>query len=254
MAGSRHSSSVAPVFIRFALGLTFLWAGFGKILEHMPVTGSDAAILTSMGVLEPLKSDPSSPPPKDSQGPPAPDSLSTSPEHAQQPGGEQKVLAVHGITLLLYHQSHPTPDASGNTPTPLVPAWAGQDRWPLYLAWTATVSELMGGLFVLVGLLTRLSSFMLAGTIGTAMWLTQLGPAIQAHNTLLGFIPNHPPYATDVAGTPVFAILFWHLLLLFSSLSLMFSGAGALSFDRALFPNNASPSRRPQAATSPDSV
>lgn len=64
----RHSSAVliAPLFLRLALAVTFLWAGFGKLLGPFEVSAPDAAILANLGVLTP----PSAPTPPPTPTPP----------------------------------------------------------------------------------------------------------------------------------------------------------------------------------------
>ncbi len=44
--------SLAPLFLRVALGVTFLWAGLGKVVEEYGVKGAEAATLANLGVLE----------------------------------------------------------------------------------------------------------------------------------------------------------------------------------------------------------
>jgi uncharacterized membrane protein YphA (DoxX/SURF4 family) len=44
--------SLAPLFLRVALGVTFLWAGLGKVVEEFEVKGAEAATLANLGVLE----------------------------------------------------------------------------------------------------------------------------------------------------------------------------------------------------------
>jgi len=46
----RMAVSAAPIFLRIGLGVTFLWAGLGKILSDVAVQGQNAAILANMGV------------------------------------------------------------------------------------------------------------------------------------------------------------------------------------------------------------
>jgi uncharacterized membrane protein YphA (DoxX/SURF4 family) len=60
----RHSSAVliAPLFLRLALAVTFLWAGFGKLLGPFEVGPQDAAILANLQVLTPPAA-PTPPPP-----------------------------------------------------------------------------------------------------------------------------------------------------------------------------------------------
>ena len=209
--------SIAPLFLRLALAVTFLWAGFGKILETIPVKEGAAATLATMGIVAPADGKP-----KDTY------EASDFPE-------EVRVRRLHGITLMLTSVNGQASDQNAAT-MPLVPAALTQGAWPSRLAWACAITEVVGGLFVLVGLLTRLAGFSLACTMLAAMWLTQIGPAMQAGRTVLGFIPDHPPYGTDAAGSPLFAMLLWQCSLLCVGLSLTFSGPGLLSFDRALFP------------------
>lgn len=294
MAGSCSTGhSLAPIFLRVALGITFLWAGFGKILQEMPVKGEAAAALANMGVISggtkpepnsipkvPAPGDVASPPDRSPERPATDKSDPNKPEetkatdkqishatpalagsgasiltvarplleseHQNTPvtsiysgadfPNETSVRAVYGIALLVHSSANPAPAANGTSGMPLLPARLGEGRWPVYLAWAAAVAELVGGLFVLVGLMTRFASLNLAVTMAVAMWLTKIGPAIQANDTLLGFLPNHPAFARDAAGNAIHAVLMWQFILLCAALSLVFSGAGALSFDRALLP------------------
>ncbi len=45
-------SSIAPIFLRLALGVTFVWAGLGKLEGEMRISGEPAAILANMGLHE----------------------------------------------------------------------------------------------------------------------------------------------------------------------------------------------------------
>src|SRR4051812_2087450 len=40
----------APLILRICLGLIFIWAGLGKLMDTFPVKGQDAADLANMGV------------------------------------------------------------------------------------------------------------------------------------------------------------------------------------------------------------
>jgi uncharacterized membrane protein YphA (DoxX/SURF4 family) len=285
---------MAPLFLRIAVGVTFLWAGLGKVLETMPVQGEQAARLANMGVMptppkpvaprngsaavpaptvtpKPAPTTPTEPaaPPAtvpDAKDPPADGAraavppmmrLQTETSSQAAPSAAPKkytasdfpqelvVPRVYGLALLLQNAANPAPRASdGVTPMPLWPASLVQDRWPVYTAWFVVVSELVGGLFVLVGLLTRLSAAFLTGAMAGAIWLTQIGPAIQSGVTWAGFLPRHAPYGLDDAGNPLFIMLLWQLSLLCAAKALVFLGGGFLSFDRALFPASGGP-RRP---------
>lgn len=46
--GQKLAYHIAPIFLRLVLGLTFLWAGLGKIIEEMEVTEDNAPALVRM--------------------------------------------------------------------------------------------------------------------------------------------------------------------------------------------------------------
>ncbi|MGD9789870.1 MAG: DoxX family membrane protein [Phycisphaerales bacterium] len=260
--------TLSPLLLRLCLGITMLWAGLGKIIPTMPVQGEQAAMLAQLGVIErPVTETPQGPEPTAAEFP-----------------GERQVRRVHGITLLLAQsaESHtPTPEAGAETapepsttvPTPahdetpdapvveptagagtstplvtrLWPRFLSEGRWPVYGAWAAALTETIGGALVLVGLLTRLSGFTLACVMGTAMWLTQIGPAMMSGDAALGFLPNHG--AWDIAnGQAAFATLFWQFSLFSIALALLFMGAGKASIDRALFAPAVDEAHHPRSA------
>lgn len=149
---------------------------------------------------------------------------------AAAPAEPRKVLGLHGLSVLLYNSTYPLPKSDGTAANATWPKWAGSGRKPVYLAWAVTVTELLAGLLVLMGLLTRLGALGLAGVMLGAMWLTEIGPAMASGSTVLGFLPNRPafePRAWDV--------LMFQFTLFMSSLALLFIGSGTISLDRALF-------------------
>jgi uncharacterized membrane protein YphA (DoxX/SURF4 family) len=138
-----------------------------------------------------------------------------------------EVKSLYNLAILTYNAAHPTPDADGNTPPPIWPEWAARDDWPRYMAWAAAAVELLAGILIALGLLTRLSAFSLAGVMLTAAWLTELGPAIQSGDTLLGFLPNHDPWDIN-AWRPVL----WQCSLFGAAVALTLTGPGAIALDR----------------------
>jgi len=141
-----------------------------------------------------------------------------------EPGNYRR---VYGLALVVHKAAFPSPDAEGNVRQPFWPEWAGEGRWPVVLAWAAATTELLGALLLVIGFLTRFTGLALAGTMANAAWLTQIGPALQSGDTVLGFLPNYPTF--DVAAwTP----LLWQFALFCAGSALLFSGAGALSLDR----------------------
>ncbi|MBY0308333.1 MAG: DoxX family membrane protein [Phycisphaerales bacterium] len=333
-SGANKGPLVAPLLLRLALGVTFIWAGLGKLVPTVEYAGQDAAILANLGTgvaptqpLAPLTSPASGAgtPATPSLAPPAmlplPDAPApTSP--AASPGGGTKSgektnskakpsnrpsrtqtgvgSAVQGTLLAALStddlpaaarsdrarsasrqpqpapngqptKGHPTGPSSATTlppggrftatdfpepararrayglavvmvkaayPQPAPGRPAPDAHWPkgfaaapwvIWLAFGAAVVELFGGVLVLVGFLTRLSAGMLVLVMLTAMWLTQIGPAVSSGQTQFGFLPDKTWWDPQAWST-----FLWQLLIMASGLALMATGAGLLSVDRAL--------------------
>jgi len=288
-------SLIAPLFLRVVIGLTFLWAGLGKLTTEFEVSGAPAATLASMGVRgraviavpgegvieipaietvrpgaipdrRPLPTEPLMEPEPVREPVREPDAepaitpgtpvKRTAPQPAAEPAlrpaplmrvqasgpvvvvsSERMVVSgVYGIALLVKAKADPVPDAAGITGKAILPRTFGEGRWPVYLAWTAAITELVGGVMLLVGLFTRLGAFALTGTMLMAVWLTEVGPAMAAGTAKWGFLPAHGWFEMDAAGNYAFAKFGWQMALLAGSAALMFLGGGFLSLDRLLFP------------------
>lgn len=224
MGSTQTSSSMAPVFLRLGLGLVFIWAGLGKVMTTMNVTGEDAAILANMGVVTPGGTPAGSTPeaPQGEAPKPAPGASRAAPGEsrgtprgtataAPDPTGPalpelMQVVRVSERTytaadfpdpvgvkpvymLALSLKKAATPDGKGSMV--LWPGALAHGSWPVWTAWAVTWAEIGGGALVLVGLLTRIGALALGGVMLGAIWLTQVGPALQSGNTRLGFLPNH---------------------------------------------------------------
>ncbi len=280
-------TSIAPIFLRIVVGVTFLWAGLGKLEGEMRVSGEPAAILANMGLhiakknAQPITAEasgspasapaggselgkpapvdqfgppvpPPEPPPASAPQPVLPDAQTTESPKAEPPPAtatpptdpkvartysagefpkEFAVKRVYGLALILHRASYPAPRADATLATKLWPQRFGRGAWPLFFAWSVAITEVVGGVCVLTGLLTRLSASGLACVMLAAIWLTEVGPAVQAGTTVLGFIPDRDWLAVDQWKT-----LFWQFSLVMSALALAFMGSGALGFDRKLFP------------------
>lgn len=153
---------------------------------------------------------------------------------ASQPGGsaapsQRTVRRVWGLALRIHESANPGVDAAGAQRMKLWPAAIGSGNWPRYFAIAVVVAELGGGVLVGLGLLTRLGAFALAGVMLGAMWLDQIGPAVQAGGTVLWVLPAHG--AWDVAA---WRPLLWQFALLCCACAVVLLGAGAPSLDRAL--------------------
>lgn len=144
-----------------------------------------------------------------------------------------EVRGYAGLVLALHRAIHPglNPDDS----TPLMRLWPDfdpsteYDHWPRYAALAAALTELIGGILILVGLLTRFSAFGLANVMLVAMWLTGFGPAIQSGSTRLGFLPDYPWFGSDQ-----WTLLLFQFSLFGAAMALVFAGPGTLSMDRLL--------------------
>jgi len=175
------------------------------------------------------------PQPEDPVAEPEPDPTAEDPTEvvfvAQAQPAAQKVANANQIALMLYAGANPQPvvneDGTTSTPLAIVPQGLGAPPWPKYLAWAAAITELVAGGLLLIGALTRFSGLAVAGIMGVALWLTQIGPAISSGNTWLGFLPMNDPMNPGSYTT-----LLFQLALLAMGLALLFSGPGMLSVDR----------------------
>ncbi|MFN0132096.1 MAG: DoxX family protein [Phycisphaerales bacterium] len=197
---ARLGLNAAPLFLRLFLAACFLYAGITKITNSFPVAPEQLPTLAAIG----LAPDPANPP--------------------------KTIRAVHGLSIMLHAASRPTPDAQDRTPMPLWPKALGTGPWPARFAWAVALTEISGGAFILLGLLTRLAALEIAGVMLGAAWLTQFGPAIQSGKTTLGFLPAHDTF--DAANWATFWL---QLACLAMSLALALLGPGRLSVDHALF-------------------
>ncbi len=316
----------SPVFLRVALGLTFLWAGAGKLFDEKRLDSNEAAILTSMGVTlpgattapaatpaptppavplttpptpkpgaapatdapAPAMSPPAVPIPEQPRGnqprnrqssptkrdnparqitsaepsakllansPPVPgDQLdladmaaarktqATNPKpagpkatpsatkpSATAPASGPAVRKLYDLALLLKKSS--TPPASGGMA--LWPGWASGGSWPVTFAWAAALGEFVCGAALLVGLFTRISALGIVSIMLGAMWLTELGPAIQTGKTFLYLVPSRE--AGELFSVAVWQRWFWQLSLICSGIALAMLGPGPLSLDHGVF-------------------
>lgn len=271
MPPTPRSQALAPLFLRLSLGVTFLVAGMGKVLPEMPVSGASAALLANMGVFSKAAPKPADAPAlPQTDTPPAttpdrPRPVPTEPlPPATQPQGRSGPLTMlalmapakpqtatvytaedfpdpvavkplYGLALLIHGVAHPAPDANGRTPMRLWPSFLAGGRWPVYIAWMVTIAEIAGGALLLIGLFARLAAFLTASCMVGAIWLTEVGVALQTGKTWLGFLPDYPPFAPPGSPDGSYSGLMLQFILLTSSIAVMLLGAGALSLDSLLF-------------------
>jgi uncharacterized membrane protein YphA (DoxX/SURF4 family) len=290
--------TLPSLFLRLVLGITFIWAGTGKLVGTTLVVGDDAARLANIGVMPtapsapPTTTDPNDstdtpptePPPaavddpqvldeatKPENGPenePKSDDLidqaneiieQLSPpanEDPDQPTTEDdkaslqsvqyngtryaaadfpepmEIRRVYTIALMLSKAGDPGLTAESNPIIPTMPAMVASKPWAKILAWAAAITELGAGVFLLLGLLTRISSLGTLSVMLTALWMTQFGPAaLHSSDAILGFIPR----VADPWAPMSYIGLLWQLALAAMSLAVFFLGSGPIGIDRMLF-------------------
>jgi uncharacterized membrane protein YphA (DoxX/SURF4 family) len=236
--------SLAPVLLRFALGVVFLWAGLGKVMDTHEFKGEEAAILANLGV---IKAPGAAPTPND--GTPAPIEGDDDVGRAT-PGGSSATLvamqarqytgadfregvearSVNRMVVSLYQASHPGFDeATGEPKRPIWPAALGDGKIVQMMAWAVALGEIVCGAGVLIGLATRLASFGLVIIMSGALWLAFIGPAIQKCDASLGFLSAYSTWSMEWSN------FLFPLSLLCMAVATLLLGAGTLSLDAMLF-------------------
>lgn len=210
----------APTLLRFALGITFLWAGLGKWFGMVTLPASNAALLQEMGAI----------------GPEAASASVTESEGV-------RVRRIWGLAVRIHESANPglhAPQGNSGAATGAVgagglgagrmalwPGFLGSVRMCVIQAWAVMICEAVLGIMALMGLFTRVCALLLGGVMLGAMWLDQIGPAMQAGNTALGILPRYPAFDPK----PWMPIL-WQLGLLCSCLALVMLGSGRLAVDQ----------------------
>jgi len=272
-------SRVAPLLLRLALGATFLWAGLGKFMATMPVQGDAAATLANMGSLTPAPGvatpphvQPPAPTPSNAvPGRPVPSEPLPSGTPPAAPGGHPpplvafqaaaqtrvytaadfpepvQVARMYGIALMLHDLALPGARPDGGTSPRMWPSQLGEGRWPVVFAWIASLSELIGGVFLLLGLLTRVSALFTGMTMLGAIYFAQVAPAVRSGNTRLGFLPRYDWFA----GPGGYEMVFFPLCLAAGAFALLLLGGGALSADDLFLRRTPPPPPRPAAPKPP---
>lgn len=238
-AEERRAVLFAPLALRAVLGITFLWAGLGKLQSSDSLSGQEAAVLANMGLIDPparrttTPTDaPAVPLPKPTSALPAssafalltPQTTQSEALPAYQASDFPKAVEVRriwSIALLLYQAGHPTPanatglanaNSSASSAWPIWPVFLSEGMFPKVQAIGVTALEIIGGGGLLIGLFTRsFATGFLVLMLG-ALWLTQIGPAVQSGVTNLGFLPAYPAF-----DERAWALFFWQLALLGTS-------------------------------------
>ena len=149
---------------------------------------------------------------------------------------DQTARGLYGVALVVDRSADTTrgtADTEDDFRFPLIPGMLGQAPYPVYLAWAVGLIELISGVLILVGFLTRLNALLLVGIMAGALWMTSFGPAIASGNAVWGFLPQ--PALDNPFAPGAYATLLYQITCFFLALALLFAGAGTLSLDRLLF-------------------
>lgn len=253
----RIGLGVPPILLRLALAVTFIWAGSAKYFGTVELTPQQEATLQSIRSATP----PAPPPPADAdvEVEPIPEGGEPTAQGAgyvlhlaqnSQPIVEPEedtftgdaasagASPYHGFHLLavMIHDSA-NPNDQGKQ---LLFSFMGDGKWPLWLAHTVSVVELLGGVFILIGLMTRLASLGVAGVMIGAMWMTVFGPVVVYGQ------PGWPSFLPILPAIENFQSQAWQrfllqLSLLMAALSVVSMGPGRFSLDRLFFGKSAAP-------------
>lgn len=255
-------TTIIPTLARAVLAAAFISIGYNQVRTDGDYTPDECAILAEYGIVakgasitesaptadEDIDAEAEAPPADenlDAEAPPADDATDTPDGEGddQDAGSEQgeeqesgmrfsaadfpnggRALSLHSNTLLCH-------DAG----------W-GQYQ-PGIIAWAMAVTGLLGGVMLLLGVMSRLWGLGLAAMIGVTFYLT----SVRA-----GF-PTSPDLLTFARDVPSFNATFVQLSLFVLALGIFLTGPGPLSVDRLLF-GKRKEKARPQAAPAREPV
>ena len=255
--------NVSPILLRLVLAVTFIWAGYGKVFTEVPYTPEQIALIDSMVAgaggddsaeqsLEVIEPESGEAPTEDDLTPEAPLPEPGDADQSAMLGGDAyRFVQVQdggdGEAVVSTERKKVYFLAMMIQGSDLMPTFATEGAWPKRLAWTAALTELLGGVFVLFGFLTRISAVGLAFTMLTALWMTAIGPVVVFGGpSFLGFLP-----ALDGFAVEAWRGWLWQFALFGAAGSLLLSGPGALSADRVLLGRRASKNAQPGAKAQP---
>lgn len=269
----RLGLGVPPLLLRLALATTFIWSGAVKFRYEAPLTAEQEAtysVIRSGATATPAPPADTEPQedhtkqaddagaagksvaasfggvlvlvqntaPVEKTGEPAADDgdkpAVEEPEPEQKPGanapaGPPPRKFIAQIALMIHDAA--APDDQGRA---LLPAFMGAGKWPLWFAYAVALTELIGGVAILLGLFTRFWSLGVAAVVAMALWMTAIGPVVMlgapGWPSFMPFLPSLNGYRIDAWQTWL-----WQFMLLAGALSLVCLGPGALSLDRLFF-------------------
>ncbi len=260
----RLGLSVPPVLLRIALAMTFIWAGASKFMAPMALSPEqEATLLEIRSGATPTDAPTETPPDFDDAAPaeidedsvamergytltlvqdgdaptePPAESLDAAPDATAEADASPTYTGKDMLTIDIKEMA--TPNAEGKA---LLPAFMGRGKMPIWIALSVSLVELIGGVLILLGLLTRVSSLMIAGVMVGAIWLTSIGPVVIYGNSgWPRFLQILPAIDYSTQGNAMETFAAWQswtfqLAMLMASLSLACLGPGSISLDRIFF-------------------
>jgi len=142
---------------------------------------------------------------------------------------------LYSLSLLLHARANP---AEGGTA--LWPGALASDTALMVMPWVAAVTEFLGGVLLVVGLLTRPAALGHFLTMAVALVLTSIGPAAVSGDAFLGFLPD-PAFQDPDAWVSAWQTMLFQLTTGALALALVLTGGGWLSLDRAVFGKRPAP-------------
>jgi uncharacterized membrane protein YphA (DoxX/SURF4 family) len=232
--------SIIPVIARLVLAAAFIPAGLHKIKDQSVFQGEMARVLTDLGIGEQdvamagatvrlvsmqeetgtgtdTDTDADADADTDADTDAGADAGATEDGGAAGAGADTPVVpvrarALHGVTALL---------VMGGWPAEWKPHW---------MAWLAGITELLGGVLLLVGFFSRIWGLGLATAMGFAFWLTSMSnlgePGL--FTMAAGIEGAQDPFA-------MYNRLVGQLGLFVLAFGVLLTGPGPLSVDRLLF-------------------
>jgi len=135
---------------------------------------------------------------------------------------------VYNVALVIHRGANPGPGTS-----PYFPSGLASGGWPVRMAWAVGIVEFAAGVFVLLGLFTRLAALGLTVLMAGVIWLAEIGPILFGPADAPSFLGFLPPL--DGFNPAAWMHWLWTLALFMMALAVFFSGPGALAVDSLLF-------------------
>jgi len=219
-ANAVAGTMLVPTLSRLVLAAAFISAGYHKLFTVDTFNSDEVAVLRNLGAslteIAPPSAEaaPASPstkstePPPPTEAPPEPAAQTDTPsaERANDEAAPRAMSARRVYRIALLCHAHEWP-------------------YPYWAAWTAGLTEFIGGILLLVGLLSRVWGLGLAIAMGSAIVLT----------TWKSAMPSIPiEVARGMDGMALFNTFFAQAALGVLALGIFLTGPGPLSLDRLI--------------------